>query len=122
MGGRGTFAAGNNVPYTFKTVGFINDVKVLEGIGGKHGLPEESHSSDAYIQLNPNDTFRELRLYDKEHYLYFELAYHREASIGPKGMKVLHYHLYDRNFNRSTFKASKAMRKHFSKYLKGVKL
>ena len=27
MGGRGTFAAGNSVDYTYKTVGYIEDVK-----------------------------------------------------------------------------------------------
>ena len=54
MGGRGTFAAGNSVPYSYKTVGFIEGVKVLERINGKHALPESSHSSDAYIKLKPD--------------------------------------------------------------------
>lgn len=49
MGGRGSFAAGNRVPYAYKTVGHINGVKVLEGIGNQHGLPAEAHSSFAYI-------------------------------------------------------------------------
>ena len=30
MGGRGTFAAGNNVPYKYKTVEIIEGVKVLQ--------------------------------------------------------------------------------------------
>ena len=51
MGGRGTFAAGRNVDFTYKTVGTIEGVKVLEGMYGKHALPEESHSSKAYIKL-----------------------------------------------------------------------
>ena len=29
MGGRGTFAAGKNVAYTYETVGFIDGVKIL---------------------------------------------------------------------------------------------
>ena len=30
MGGRGTFAAGNNVAYTYETVGKIEGIKVME--------------------------------------------------------------------------------------------
>ncbi len=33
MGGRHTYAAGNNVPFTYKTVGIFHGIKVLEGIG-----------------------------------------------------------------------------------------
>ena len=48
MGGRGTFAAGNPVPYVYETDtsffagGKFNGVKVLKGVegSGKHGLPE----------------------------------------------------------------------------------
>lgn len=47
MGGRGSYAAGNNVEYTYKTVGMVDGVKILQGIGNKHGLPESSHSSEA---------------------------------------------------------------------------
>ena len=32
MGGRGTYAIGNNVKYQYKTVGKIEDVKVLQPI------------------------------------------------------------------------------------------
>ncbi len=64
MGGRGTFASGNPVPYTYETIGKINGVKVLQGIKGKHGLPEEAHSSNAYITLNPNKSVRQIRLYN----------------------------------------------------------
>lgn len=63
MGGRGTFASGNNVAYTYKTVGKINGVKVLKVIGGKHSLPEESHTSNVYIKLKPDGSFREMRIY-----------------------------------------------------------
>ena len=34
MGGRGTFASGNNVAYNYAMVGEIEGVKVLEGIKG----------------------------------------------------------------------------------------
>ena len=58
MGGRGTFASGNTVPYTYNTVGKIGGIKVLKGVQGKHGLPEEAHSSNAYISLHPNGSVR----------------------------------------------------------------
>ena len=123
MGGRGTFANGNTVAYTYQTSGFIEGVKVLTGMNGKHGLPEEAHASSAYIKLKPDGTFHELRLYDKQHYLTMEIAYHKEPRLDKSGRPVLHYHIYDRFFNRSNaIKAPKAMRKHFQKYFKGVKL
>ena len=45
MGGRGTFASGNTVAYTYVTIEKIEGIKVLKGLNGKHGLPEETHSS-----------------------------------------------------------------------------
>lgn len=80
MGGRGTYAIGNNVAYLYKTVGKLEGVKVLKGIAGKHKLPEEAHSSSAYIRLNPDGSFHELRIYGKDKYLKFEIAYHKENS------------------------------------------
>ena len=44
MGGRGTFASGNNVPFKYKTIGKVYDIKIIQGIGKLHGLPEEAHS------------------------------------------------------------------------------
>lgn len=121
MGGRGTFAAGNIVAYTYKTVGTIGDIKVLVGINGKHGLPEESHTSTAYIKLKPDGTFHEMRIYDKDHYLRFEIAYHPEPKLDPSRKPVLHYHTYGKDFSRTdAAKATKAMWKHFRKYLKGI--
>ena len=101
MGGRGTYAAGNNVAYTYETIGKIAGVKVLSGLNGKHGLPEEAHSSRAYIKLKRDGTFHEIRLYDKDHYLTFELAFHPEPNLDPSRKPILHYHLYDRFFERT---------------------
>ncbi len=121
MGGRGTFAIGNMVAYTYETIGFIEGIKILSGLNGKHGLPEEAHSSHAYIKLKKDGTFHEMRVYDKDHYLKFEIAYHPEPSLDKSRKPVLHYHVYDRNFHRSSaMKMSKPMKKHFKKYLKGV--
>lgn len=105
MGGRGTYAAGNDVEYTYQTVDKIEGVKVLEGLNGKHGLPEESHNSNAYIKLKPNGTFHEMRIYDKDHYLIKEIAYHPERD----------------NFKcRSTRLITKEEYEIYKKYLKGV--
>jgi hypothetical protein len=121
MGGRGTFAIGNMVAYTYETIGFIEGIKILSGLNGKHGLPEEAHSSHAYIKLKKDGTFHEMRVYDKDHYLKFEIAYHPEPSLDKSRKPVLHYHVYDRSFHRSSaMKMSKPMKKHFKKYLKGV--
>ena len=102
MGGRGTFAAGNSVAYTYKTVGYVEGVKVLQGLNGKHSLPEEAHSSSAYIKLKPDGTFHEMRIYDKDHYLIKEIAYHPEPKLnsGNRFENVLHIHEYEKdNFN-----------------------
>lgn len=133
MGGRGTFAAGNFVDFTYETVGYVNGVKVLKGKDGtgKHGLPESAHSSFAYIKLKPDGTFHEMRFYDKNHLLYLEIGYHPEKSLtGNTHTNVLHYHTYDPSFSKSkdgnggrskTMKATAAMRRHFKRYFVGVK-
>jgi hypothetical protein len=93
MGGCGTFAAGNNVAYTYETVGTIDGIKVLRGIegSGKHHLPEEAHSSSAYIKLNNDGSFNMMHIYDTDHYLKLEIAYHREPNIDPSGKKDSSY-------------------------------
>ena len=112
--------------YTYKTVGHIEDVKVLEGINGKHSLPDEAHSSSAYIKLKPDGTFHEMRFYDKDHYLIREIAYHPEPKLnnGNRSENVLHIHEYSRdNFQDRTprLMTSEEIKK-YKKYLRGVKL
>ena len=141
MGGRGTFSAGNSVSYTyevdtnFSPDGKLNGIKVLKGIegSGKHGLPESSHSSLAYLKMNPDGTFNMMRIYDYNHVLRLEIAYHNENQLG-KG-KILHYHLYEPQFSKTNDKdgfkkyRSPAIKIHkntslyrnLKKYLKGVK-
>ena len=125
MGGRGTFAAGRQVEYTYKTTGFIEDVKVLEGISGKHGLPEEAHASTAYIKLKPDGTFHEMRIYDEDHYLIKEIAYHPEPKInhGNRRDNILHVHDYPQRDNfslRPVRKITRGEYERYKKYLKGV--
>lgn len=122
MGGRGTFAAENPVPYTYETVGNINGVKVLQGLNGKHGLPEEAHSSEMYIKLHRDGTLNMLRIYNDSHYLVAEIAYHPEPYLTGNHRPVLHIHYYDKNFNRSNamYVGSSTFEK-YKKYLIGRK-
>jgi hypothetical protein len=122
MGGRGTFASGNNVAYTYETIDKIEGVKVLRGIFGKHSLPEEAHSSNAYIKLKPNGIFHEMRIYGKDHYLLYEIAYHPEPRLtGNRYENVLHIHEYSKDFNRTEARelTDKEYYK-FEKYFKGA--
>ncbi len=122
MGGRGTFAIGNNVDYTYETIGYIEGVKVLRGLGNKHDLPVESHSSNAYIKLYPDGTFNMLRIYDSKHYLIFEIAYHPERKLTGNADSILHIHYYDRKLNRSDAQyLDKDTFEKYKKYLKEVK-
>jgi len=130
MGGRGTFAVGKPADFAYKTVGFIEGVKVLVGINGKHSLPESSHSSNAYIKLNTDGTFREMRFYNENHALRLEIAYHIETKLAKGRKKVLHYHVYGENFSlgkdtpfeRSTHFLHKNSRlyKRYKKFFTGV--
>ena len=125
MGGRGTFAAGNSVSYSYKTVGVIDGVKILEGIAGKHGLPEEAHSSFAYIKLKPNGTFHEMRFYNDKHYLTKEIAYHPEPTLnqGNRKENILHVHEYPERDNfkfRPAHRITEEEYKKYKRFFKGV--
>ena len=122
MGGNGTFAAWRKVPFLYRTVGKINGIKILRGTGGLHNLPEEAHSSKAYVKLFPDGNFSMLRFYGKDHRVKLEIAYHREPKIDSEGKPVLHYHLYPDGIKSRT-PARKVGRKFylgFKDILKGV--
>ncbi len=97
MGGRGTYAAGNNVPFTYKTVGIFHGIKVLEGVGDKHNLPEEAHTSLAYAKLYKDGNLQMLRFYDKDKFLVLEIGYHPEPNLTGHGRHVYHIHEYSRD-------------------------
>lgn len=121
MGGRGTFAAGRNVPFTYETIGKIHDIKVLRGLNGKHALPEESHTSDAYIKLRENGTFHEMRIYGENHEAILDIAYHPEPNIDKSRQSVLHIHRYGPNFDRHPAEPiTKAIYDKYSKFFIGV--
>ena len=94
MGGRGTFAAGNNVAYTYETVGYIEDVKVLQGLNGKHNLPEEARSSSAYITTDRNGSFVRYREFNSDHTSKFDIDYHPEKKISGNYNPIFHIHEY----------------------------
>lgn len=95
MGGRGTFAIGNNVDFTYKTVDIIEGVKVLIGTGQAHNLPEETHSSKAYLKLDNNGNFVRYREYKPDKTSYFDIDYHPEKAItGNVSERVFHIHFY----------------------------
>ena len=68
MGGRGTFASGNNVAYSYEMVGKIDGVKVLQPVDSSKSfkLPEEAHSSGSYIVLDKAGVFRQYREYNAQ--------------------------------------------------------
>lgn len=95
MGGRNTYAAGKaSTPFTYKTVGRFHGVKILEGLGGKHNLPEEAHSSEAYAKLFKDGNLQMLRFYDKNKYLVLEIGYHAEPGLTGHRNPVYHIHEY----------------------------
>lgn len=124
MGGRGTFASGNPVPYSYETIGKIDGVKVLQKLDKKAsaGLPEEAHSSSSYIILNKDGDFRMYREYDENHYLRFEIAYHPEKNIDPSRKPVLHVHEYkpDDFSNRKARPLTKEEYEKYKKYFRGL--
>jgi hypothetical protein len=100
MGGRNTYAAGRNAKFTYKTVGRFRGIKVLEGMNGKHNLPEEAHTSKAYVKLFKDGNLQMLRRYDNDHFLVREIGYHPEPSLTGHHNPVYHIHEYSRDFKQ----------------------
>ena len=122
MGGRGTFAVGNSVAYTYETVGFIEGVKVLQGLPGYKGLPVESHSSIAYVQLHPDGIFKMYREYDRDRFLIKEIAYHREYQLSGNNDPIIHIHEYSRDFKHRITRLLTAQEyEKYKKFFVGVK-
>ena len=130
MGGNGTFAAGKIAAQRWETVGYVHGVKVLrprlpagqQRISQK--LPEESHSAQMYIRQHTDGTFAELRVYDAQHRLRFELANHPERALDKTGKNVIHYHIYSQpGFKHGpAHPVTDAMMRKFGKYMKGTEI
>lgn len=95
MGGRGTFAAGKQVPYKYETVGKINNIKIIRPIDKTKSLklPEESHSSTGYVLYDKEGVFHQYREYNAKHEVVLEIGYHHEKSLGHGD--VLHVHIHN---------------------------
>ena len=121
MGGRGTFAIGNPVPYTYETVSCIEGVKVLQGLNGKHNLPEESHSSKAYILTDKKGNFVRYRDFNTDHTSKFDIDYHPEKKISGNYNPIFHIHEY-KNGVRSSLgrKLTESEYKKFKKFFRGA--
>ena len=115
MGGRGTFASGNIVPYTYETVGKIDGIKVLKGLNGKHGLPEEAHSSGAYISLYPNGSTKQLRIYNTSLTAKTDIEY----SIH-QGRMTFHVHDYVDGIRQPARPLTSEEKNTYSKYFGGL--
>lgn len=125
MGGRGTFAIGNNAAYTYEAIGSYEGVKILQGMKGTglHDLPAEAHSSIMYLKLHKDGTMNMLRIYGKDdHLLKAEIAYHPEPLLTGNHKPVLHVHYYSKDFKRSPAQyLNKHIFEKYKKYMKGRK-
>lgn len=127
MGGRGTFAAGKPTEFTYRAVGEIEGVKVLEPMNNKRSfnMPAESHKSKNYIVLDKTGRFRQYTEYNDEHLPIFEIGYHFENGLSKAGEAVLHVHEYSLPGIENRRKARKIKPWEITKYkkfFKGVKL
>lgn len=99
MSSRGSFAKNGHVTTNeYKTIKVTSSgVKILEGYGNNHSLPEYSHSPNSiYAKMNPDGSLRTLRFFDEKGYPIFEIGYHPEPAIN-NGSKepVVHFHLFN---------------------------
>ena len=97
MGGKGTYSTGKSPSYTFETVGYLNDVKILRPIDKTKSLklPEESHTAgNKYVLLDKNGVFHQYREYNENHEVIFEIGYHHEKALGQGD--ILHVHVHNK--------------------------
>lgn len=129
MGGRGTYAAGNNVDYTYKAVGKIDGVKILQSIDSTRSLklPEEAHSGSSYVLLDKDGVFHQYREYNANHEVIMEIGYHHENAFG-KG-DILHIHIlqkpgidYHNDPTTIKRKLTRTEYEKYKKYFKGVSI
>ncbi len=126
MGGRGTYASGNNVAYTYETVGTIEGVKVLQPIDHQRSfnMPPEAHSSSKYIILGKNGVFRQYVEYDSNHLPIFEIGYHFEKGLSKNGAPAFHVHEYTSpgiDFRLPARAITASEYEKYKKYFRGVK-
>ena len=126
MGGRGTYAVGNDVKYQYKTVDYIEGVKVLQpkDKNKSFSMPPEAHSSSRYIVLDKGGIFHQYVEYNNDHLPIFEIGYHFESGISKRGEHVFHVHEYSKPGieNRKPARViTKEEYEKYKKYFRGVK-
>ncbi len=78
-------------------------VKILEGKGDKHSLPDYVHTIGSIYAKMKRDgtTLLAMRFYNDSGKPEIEIAYHPEPKLnGGSRENVVHYHLFDSDLNR----------------------
>lgn len=109
----------------YKTI-FVteNGVKILEGNGNNHSLPDYAHTPESIYAKMKSDgkTLHELRFYDKSGNPIIEIAYHPEPNInnGDRQTSVVHFHLYKGliRMPAQLMSNNPEMKRKYAKYLK----
>ena len=98
MGGRGSFLKdGGFITQRYKTVGFIDGIKILRPKDPKHklSLPERSGSPNtSYVSYYDDGSFRQFITFDDDRMPRYQIDYGKH-----QGVKSLHVHFY-KNGNR----------------------
>lgn len=95
-------------------------VKILKGKGGRHSLPDYSHSPNSiYAKLTENGILREMRFYDSDGNPVLEIAYHCEPKLsnGSKE-KIVHCHSYDGLMRTKAARITNQIKEKYAEYLK----
>lgn len=119
MGSRGSrpYELDRKEMQRYKIAGYVLDGEILAGKDKRnHTLPEVSHKPDVkYIKLNPDNSFRELRIY-KNHRLILEIAYHSEKKLSGNYLPILHAHDINGEFYKEHPEARHLTEEEFIKY------
>ena len=117
MGGKGEAANKSSFKQLYKTIGKIGNIKVLEGIEGckKHGLPIESHSSDAYIKLNKDRTVKQIRILNSDRSAKADI----ECSVH-QGKITIHAHDFVNDKRQNKRDLTESERNKYLKYFGGI--
>lgn len=92
MGGRGTFAAGKQVAYTYETVDYVDGIKVLLPKDTKASIsfPERSNTpGTSYLSYRKDGTFDQLRVFGDDRIPTLDIDYGKH-----RGKKSMHVHYY----------------------------
>lgn len=123
MGGRGTFAAGKQVAYTYETVDYVDGIKVLlpKDTKASISLPERSNTpGTSYLSYRKDGTFDQLRVFGDDRIPTLDIDYGKH-----RGKKSLHVHYYKDGVRGSgndvvVLHPGDALYERYKRYFKGV--